>query len=320
MPDSNVELQLRKLNGEEVTLPKPQSRVELYLAKLNGEDVVLPEPHSRVEQLLFKLTQKSGDGGASAFVNAIINSMLLEKVDIILPDKFNQIVSELEPAPEPDLDNYFSLPAYIKSATGNTMTVVPRLLCAYTSLESANFPKATIVGANAFDTCVSLVSINMPLINKACQGAFANCPKMTSYSFPVLKELEDDVFRSNDELLSLDLPSLEKVAGAIFYESKKLTSIKMGKLIEVDSGAFRQTRLTKDSALSYIEIGEGTSADLYIQYSTKYTQAVLHAIIENLADLSSRETPGIFNAGSTNIDKIDDSHKTMLTAKNWDYS
>jgi len=320
MPDSNIELQLKKLNGEEVTLPKPQSRVELYLAKLNGEDVVLPEPQSRVEQLLFKLTQKSGDGGASAFVNAIVNSMLLEKVDIVLPDKFNQIVSELEPTPDSDDDNYFSLPAYITSATSNTMTVVPRLLCSGTSLESANFPKATIVGANAFDTCLSLVSINMPLINKAYQGAFANCPKMTSYSFPVLKELEDGVFAENNELLSLDLPSLERVTGTIFYNSKKLTSIKTGKLIEVDSNAFKQAASYRVSVLSNIEIGEGTSADLCIQYSTKYTQAVLHAIIENLADLTGRETSGELTMGSENAEKIDAEHKQMLEDKNWNYS
>lgn len=320
MPDSNVELQLRKLNGEEVPLPKPQSRVELYLAKLNGEDVVLPEPQSRVEQLLFKLTQKSGDGGASAFVNAIVNSMLLEKVDIVLPDKFNQIVSELESAPDSDDDNYFCLPAYITSATSNTMTVVPRLLCSGTSLESANFPKATTVGANAFDTCLSLVSINMPLINKAYEGAFSNCPKMTSYSFPVLKELENGVFNSNDELLSLNLPSLEKVTGYIFYGCDKITSIKTGKLVEVDSDAFRQKPSSKYATLSNIEIGEGTSADLCIQYSTKYTQAVLHAIIENLADLTGRETPGSIVFGGTNLDKVDASHKTMLDNKNWEYS
>ena len=59
MSDSNVESQLKKLNGESVELPKPQSRVELYLAKLNGESVELPEPQSRVEELLFNLTQKT---------------------------------------------------------------------------------------------------------------------------------------------------------------------------------------------------------------------------------------------------------------------
>lgn len=319
MPDSNIELQLRKLNGEAVELPKPQSRVELYLAKLNGEDVTLPEPQSRVEELLFKLTQKSGDGGASEFVNAIVNSMLLETVDIVLPDKFNSIVSELE-EPEGEKDNYFTLPAYIKSVTSNTITVVPRLLCSGTGIESANFPKATVVGANAFDTCYSLVSVNMPLVNKAYKDAFSSCLKMTSFSFPLLKELEDGVFQANDELRSLDLPSLEKVGANIFYNSKKLTSIKTGKLIEVDSVAFRQASVSRNAVLANIEVGNGTSADLYIQYSTKYTQAVLHAIIENLADLSGRETSGIFNAGGTNIEKIDASHITMLEHKNWEYS
>ena len=60
MSDSNVELQLKKLNGESIELPEPKSRVELYLAKLNGESVEIPEPQSRVEELLFNLVQKSG--------------------------------------------------------------------------------------------------------------------------------------------------------------------------------------------------------------------------------------------------------------------
>lgn len=55
MPDSNIELQLEKLNGEPVELKEPRSRVELYLAKLNGESVELPEPQSRVEKLLLEI-------------------------------------------------------------------------------------------------------------------------------------------------------------------------------------------------------------------------------------------------------------------------
>lgn len=66
MPPSRIELYLRKITGEDVTLPEPQSRTDLLLAALLDEDAPLPEPdpNSRSELLLVKWIEIQR-GGAS---------------------------------------------------------------------------------------------------------------------------------------------------------------------------------------------------------------------------------------------------------------
>ena len=92
----------------------------------------------------------------------------------------------------------------------------------------------------------------------------------------------------------------------------------IGVLTSADPYSFKQTNRYYNGSLTVLEVGNGTSADLYLQYSTNYTQATLHAIIENLADLTGK-TAKTFVVGETNLAKIDDEHIAMLNQKNWNY-
>ena len=70
--------------------------------------------------------------------------------------------------------------------------------------------------------------------------------------------------------------------------------------------------------LKHLTVDKGFSASLYIHYSTQFTAEVLHAIIENYADMTGQTAP-TFQVGATNLAKIDDEHKAMLEAKNINY-
>lgn len=294
MSDSNVELQLKKLNGESVDLPEPRSRVELFLAKLNDESVDLPEPQSRVEELLYKLSQKPGDDGSSAFVDAIVRALTGELVDIVLPSKFDALTA----IPEDDVALY--LPETIRSISSESATVLSNNLCIGTLLESIDFPKVTLIGTETFYNCTKLTEVLLPSVEQVNDNAFGNCTSLES----------------------LVLPSLKRVGSTIFQGSTKLATLKTGALTETQEDSFKiSSRGSASSAvLSNVEIGEGTSADLYLQYSNAYSQEVLHNIIANLADLSDAETPGEFCIGDVNMEKIDDEYIAMLERKNWNYT
>ena len=70
------------------------------------------------------------------------------------------------------------------------------------------------------------------------------------------------------------------------------------------------------SNLENVTVGKDFSASLKLSASTKYAAETLHAIIENLADLTGKDSQ-ILTLGATNIEKLDEAHKTMLTDKNW---
>lgn len=69
----------------------------------------------------------------------------------------------------------------------------------------------------------------------------------------------------------------------------------------------------KCSSLRYVTVDKGFSNSLYLHHSTRFSAETLHTIIENYADCTGLGV--VFQVGSTNLEKIDDEHKAMLTSK-----
>ena len=70
-------------------------------------------------------------------------------------------------------------------------------------------------------------------------------------------------------------------------------------------------------SLTDLKVDKGYPYSLYIQHSNNYTTETLHAIIENLADMSTAETAPTLQMGTDNINKLDEEYKAMLEAKGW---
>ena len=77
------------------------------------------------------------------------------------------------------------------------------------------------------------------------------------------------------------------------------------------------TTFNKCSMLKEVTVDKGFSGSLYLQHSTRYSSETLHAIIENYADCTGLDVT--FQVGESNLAKIDDDHKAMLTAKGIEY-
>ena len=67
------------------------------------------------------------------------------------------------------------------------------------------------------------------------------------------------------------------------------------------------------SNLENVTVGKDFSASLKLSASTKFTAETLHAIIENLADLTGKDSQTL-TIGATNIAKLDEEHQALLSS------
>lgn len=166
-----------------------------------------------------------------------------------------------------------------------------------------------------------LEEVYLPERAAALYSTFENCAKLTTIhgSLSKIGDL-DSAFKS---CISLDInaviarmSNLKIIGNNSFYGCTQITEITLSATItSIHTGAFSGcTNIEK------VAIPEGWSISLYFQHTNNLTQESLHAMIENLADMSESTSTKYFRVGPTNIAKIDEEHIAMLNTKNWNYS
>lgn len=144
-------------------------------------------------------------------------------------------------------------------------------------------------------------------------NCFGGCTNLKT--FICNNELENiygSVFYGCSNLEFIDLKNVKTIYVQAFIGCTALKNIHLpNTLTSVNESAFSGC-----SNLENVTVGEGFSTSLNLSASTKYTAETLHAIIENLADLTGKDSQ-ILTIGETNIAKLDEEHQTMLTNKNW---
>ena len=152
--------------------------------------------------------------------------------------------------------------------------------------------KLTTLPTRSFCQCYSLKEINLENVT-----IFKNYCLYENFS------LEKDI------VFNAGLMSIEDNA----FARTRIKSITFqqptGEYPTISSTAFSQCR-----NISEVNLFDGWNMDLHLQ-SSNLTQASLHDMIEKYADMTGQTSP-VMNVGTTNLDKIDDEHKVMATAKN----
>ena len=190
----------------------------------------------------------------------------------------------------------------------------------------ANEPLDLVIPDGVTILCENQNITYAPITTVSARGAdveeiiesFFQSTNVETVNFPKLTTIGNSGFQGCSALTEVNAPALTTIGKDAILNTSKLTNMIVGVLTGTDQFSFRQTFRHYNGSLTVLEVGNGTSADLYLQYSTNYTQATLHAIIENLADLTGK-TAKTFFVGDTNLAKIDDEHKTILNNKNWIY-
>lgn len=131
-------------------------------------------------------------------------------------------------------------------------------------------------------------------------------------------EIVNNEFSAQKMIENITMPNVSVMGLNAILNTKSLTTMEVGTLTSTTATSFKQVSRGTAGALEVLKVGKGTSANLYIQYSVNYSTETLHAIIENLADMTGQDAP-YFNVGPDNIAKIDEEHLTMLDNKNWLY-
>ena len=140
---------------------------------------------------------------------------------------------------------------------------------------------------------------------------------ITSFTSKGLTNIDGDMFRGNKNIVKIDMPNVTTVEESVISSCYELTTMIVGTLTQTKKTSFTLGTPAR-AKLEILIIGKGTTADLYLQSSQKYSQAVLHNIIDNLADKTG-QTKGIINFGDKNLEKISDEYKAKLQKKNWEY-
>ena len=235
----------------------------------------------------------------SPIVNGVLDNEALQQADIYKKIFANEPLDLVVPDGVTILcenQNISYAPLTTVSARGVDVEEITEYFFQSTSVETIDFPKLKTINPSVFDGCTFLTEINLPMLTTIGDNGFRGCSALTE----------------------INAPSLTTIGKDIILNTSNLTNMIVGVLTGTDHFSFRQTNRFYNGSLTVLEVGNGTSADLYLQYSTNYTQATLHAIIENLADLTGK-TAKTFFVGDTNLAKIDDEHIAMLNQKNWSY-
>lgn len=164
------------------------------------------------------------------------------------------------------------------------------------SLEEFTIPPlVTVLGNSAFVNCNSLKKVNgIERITSFGNSCFMGCRNLRG------------TITINEAVTSLP--------NSVFSHCMLLEEVIFRGITAMTNSTFQYC-----ANISKITIPKGWNTSLYISSSTLYSQEVLHNIIENLADMTGAETAPTLQMGTTNINKIDDEHKGMLTAKGWIY-
>lgn len=168
----------------------------------------------------------------------------------------------------------------------------------HVQLEEVYLPSKAIALQYTFQNCPNLKTIHGDLSNiEIIAGCFITCTKLDINALlqrmPKLNTLQNNAFSYCTQITELTLPST---------------------ITLLHTGAFGGC-----TNITTVNIPEGWNCDIYFHHTNLLTQESLHSMIEHLADRSGT-TAKNFKVGTTNLDKIDDEHMTMLENKNWNYS
>lgn len=175
--------------------------------------------------------------------------------------------------------------------------------------------KTEVLGVDqgTFTYCPNLVTMDLPNCTTIGSGTLSNCSLLKSVYLPAVGEVKAQAFSNCPLLETIDLSGCSVVSAMGAFSSGNLINLLLGRLTSVGTNAFRNA-----TTLINITIGEGTTADLNLQFCENLTQASLHAMIDNLADLTGGEQ-GYFSVGEENLLKISNEYKNKLEQKNWNY-
>lgn len=180
-------------------------------------------------------------------------------------------------------------------------------------IDTRSFGSTWLNGFGSHTELTDVVILDSSPYTVLRSGCFWGCSNLKTFICNnELQQISSSVFYACSNLEFIDLKNVKTIYTQAFIGCTALKTLHLpSTLTNVETSAFSGcTNLTD------VTVGEEFSASLNLSASTKFTAETLHAIIENLADLTGKDSQTL-TLGTSNIAKLDDEHKTMLANKNW---
>lgn len=194
----------------------------------------------------------------------------------------------------------------VKPKTGEVLS--PKSL-----IDTRSFGSTWLNGFGSHTELTDVVILDGSPYTVLRSNCFGGCSNLKTFICNnELEHIHGSVFYGCSNLEYIDLKNVKTINAQSFIGCAALNTLHLpATLTSIDTSAFSGC-----SNLENVTVGEDFSASLNLSASTKFTAETLHAIIENLADLTGKDSQTL-TLETTNIAKLDDEHKTMLTNKNW---
>lgn len=121
------------------------------------------------------------------------------------------------------------------------------------------------------------------------------------------------VFQNLKALKIFRMPKIRIVGTKFLYGCNNLETVEFGSLNSTQTDSFSNCSKIKEFI-----VGKDTMANLYLYHCPELTQACLHNIIDNLADMTGLTAP-TFYVGEENLTKISPEYISKLNQKHWTY-
>lgn len=212
-----------------------------------------------------------------------------------------------------------------------------------TALTTITIPSTVLyLLQNCFEGCTSLETVNLSDgLESISPKAFYACSKLKNITLPdTLQSIGSNAFRSCGALTSLNIPdSVTSIGDYAFQYCSSLTAVNFGSGLSAISqysfqGCSSLTSITIPSNITSIgtyafsSCTGLTTVNLYqdfninlnnsgFQQCSNLTHDTLVDMISKLADRTGQSTKYYFHVGSTNLAKLSDEEKLVITNKGW---
>ena len=106
------------------------------------------------------------------------------------------------------------------------------------SLTTASFPAATIIGNYAFGSCTHLTTISFPMVTTIGNGAFGYCYSLITASFPAATTIGNSAFVYCHSLITASFPAATTIGYDAFHGCYSLTTISFPMVTTIGISAF----------------------------------------------------------------------------------
>ncbi|MDR0629493.1 MAG: leucine-rich repeat domain-containing protein [Treponema sp.] len=146
----------------------------------------------------------------------------------------------------------------LKSIESSGIITIQQKVFSYPALTTVNFPNATIIEINAFESCSALTTVNIPNVETINMYAFQSCTALTTVNFPKVTTINISTFAYCSALTTVNLAGVTTISSNAFESCSALTTVNIPSISNIPQLSFLDA--FKENAVVTIIMGSAAPA------------------------------------------------------------